>query len=155
MRALGPKIGSTDFLILQAITQTFLEKAWSASSKVAFGVHRRYSSYFEDLLAKKILWSIHCCVSSSREVWFCWFLHQRILMLWGEAGQGESPIRLNHLPHRQLWIQVRELHHLWGKQSGRESALIQGLVSNSSNSSCSDYSRAQPAVSGIQESENQ
>lgn len=42
-----------------------------------------------------------------------------------------------------------------GKQSGRESALIQGLVSNSSNSSCSDYSRAQPAVSGIQESENQ
>lgn len=68
--------------------------------------------------------------SSSREVWFCWFLHQRILMLWGEAGQGQSPIRLNHLPHRQLWIQVREMLPLWGKQNGKESALIQRLLSH-------------------------
>lgn len=40
-------------------------------------------------------------------------------MLWEEAGQGESPIRLNHLPPRQLWIQVRELPPLWGRHNGR------------------------------------
>lgn len=65
----------------------------------------------------------------------------------GEARQGESPDRerVNPLPHRQLWMQVRELLALWGKQNSRGSALwvTKGSVS------CNDYFRAQPAISGV------
>lgn len=117
MRALGAKIGSTGFLFCP-IAQTFLERAVSASLEVAFEVHKRCSSYFEDLLAKKILWLVYTSVSSSRQVWVCWHLHQRILVLGGGAGQGESPIRLNHLPHRHPWIQVRKWLPFWGKHNG-------------------------------------
>lgn len=149
MRALGAKIGSRDFLLHRQLHRPSLKRRGLLLWQWPWRCMGDAAVTLKTCLPRKSCAWFPPSASSSTEAWDS-LAGSCIRGFWcceGEARQGESPDRerVNPLPHRQLWMQVRELLALWGRQNGRGSALW--VTKGSVN--CKDYSRAQPAISGV------